>query len=108
MNEDFRTLKIIFTRHAKGRLNDAQLGFRRVYGMIRNSEVVKLPGMSDYKCAKYGPRSQDGMIYLRNGSYIFTCRVVENNFKPGEMVLLVITATDQRATAGRKGHQFGA
>jgi hypothetical protein len=102
--EKLRNLKIIFTKHAKERLRECNLEFKKVYGMIRNSEPEKPLHDRAYKRDRYG-NDQEGVFHRRNGTFVFTCKIVENKFNPGEEVILVITMCDQRATV--KDTNFG-
>lgn len=104
MNEDFKKLKIVFTKHGKERMYECHLTFKQARGLIRNSEKTDHKNIHAYKRSRYGDR--DGMRYLRNGNFIFTCRVTTNKFNPNEQILLVITMIDQRMWVGRRGRDF--
>lgn len=93
---DIGELKVIATHHAKERLEQMEIPFRRAVYLIKTGKEEK-GYISKYKKQKYGDK-QDGVFFIRNGSAIFTLKIEPNKHKEGENVLILITATDQKAT----------
>jgi len=102
MNDEQKQMRIMFTKHAKERLKEMGLEYKKVYGMIRHGEQEDPhfhKGQREAKVKKHG--EYEGIFYIRNGPNLFTCKQTENKFKPEEQIILLITATDQRSTLRR-------
>lgn len=88
-------LQVILTKHAIERLAESQLTLQDGLKLIATSNIEIL-GKSDrsYKQNKY----KDHAIYLRNGTFVFTCIKTMDKIRKFE-VLLVVTVTNQLITS---------
>lgn len=88
---------LIFTKHAKERVYEAGLDIPRAKELYRESLPDKPSGFKLYKREKYG--GNQNVFYRRNGTFIFTVADTKDKMT-GQPILLVITFSDQRITAG--------
>jgi hypothetical protein len=92
MRKDIKKVKIVFTQHAIQRIGNRP--WKDIFNGIREGKKEKLQEKK-YKNSKYG-EEQEGIFYRRFGSWVFTLKYVEDDYQPGEEMLLLITFTDQK------------
>jgi len=95
---ELQGLHVLATKHAKEGLEELKIPFRRAVAMIFHGCLDRPIRSNSYKTEKYGEQQED-VIYVRNGTVIFTIRKTKNNFNQEETILLLITVTDQQVTA---------
>lgn len=91
---DGEQVPVVWSYHAKERIRESNMSLHTAYYFLCNAEKEKNP-MVQYKRQKY--HGNNGVKYLRYGSYIFTGKQVIDK-RTNEPIFIIITFTDQRVT----------
>lgn len=93
---DINMNKVVFTRHARDRIEEFNIPIKKAIWMFYNS--VEIHPEDDKSFRKYvtNKYNNDGVFYRQFETIVFVAVMKENKFNPNEQVCLIITVNDQR------------
>lgn len=93
---DVTTKKVIFTRHARERLDEFKIPINKAVWMFYNALDIHPDDDKSFKKYVTDKYDNDGVFYRQFETVIFVATTKQNKFNPDEEVCIVITVNDQR------------